>query len=96
MSAGFTQGPWELSAAGAVWGISPWNARVCLANVTDFSPMNGIDSKANGRLIEAAPDMYAELSACMQFLEDMHTQSPDWTVGESQVRHAAIAAILAR
>lgn len=55
-------GPWEMSD-GSVWAISPWNARVRIASVTQFSPMNGIDSDANRRLIAAAPDMFEALEA---------------------------------
>lgn len=38
----------------------------------------------------------AELLACKQFLEDMHTQSVEWTVAESQVRYQAVCAVLAK
>jgi len=55
---GFTAGPWEASK-GAIWAISPWNARVCIASATTFSPMNAIDTEANARLIAAAPELLA-------------------------------------
>lgn len=55
-------GPWEV-ADGAVWGTSPWNARVRIAQVTHFSPMNGIDSAAHERLIATSPEMFEALEA---------------------------------
>lgn len=58
----FTTGPWEFSVDG-IWAISPWNARVRIATVTFFAPMNAIDEKANGRLLAAAPDLYDALKA---------------------------------
>lgn len=55
-AAKYLPGPWEV-AAGDVWATSPWNARVRIASVTQFSPMNGVDSAANARLIAAAPEL---------------------------------------
>ena len=46
-------------------------------------------------LIAAAPTQHAELLACKQFLEGMHTQSLEWIVAESQKRHAAVCAAIA-
>lgn len=51
-----TQGPWEVSADG-IWAKSPMGARVKIATVTTFSPMNGIDSEANARVLGAAHDL---------------------------------------
>jgi len=53
------------------------------------------EAKANARLIAAAPLQHAELIACKQFLEDMHTQTPEWTIAESQKRHEAVCAAIA-
>lgn len=47
-----TPGPWEVSADG-IWAKSPFGARVKIATVTSFSPMNGIDSHANAQTIGA-------------------------------------------
>jgi len=48
--------PWSISA-GSIWGTSPWNARVRIADVTRFSRMNGIDSEGHEYLIVAAPEL---------------------------------------
>lgn len=48
------------------------------------------------RLIAAAPEQHAELLACKQFLEDMHTHPAEWVVTESQKRHAAVCAAIAK
>lgn len=48
---------WEVSAGTVIWGISPLNARVKLAEVTRFSPMNGIDSPRIARLMSASPEL---------------------------------------
>jgi hypothetical protein len=56
----YPPGPWEFSSGG-IWATSPWNARVKIATITDFAPMNGIDSQAIGCVMVAAPDMLAEL-----------------------------------
>jgi hypothetical protein len=55
-----TPGPWEVSGDG-IWGSSPFNARVKLATVTVFSPMNRIDWLANAKLIAASPKMLETL-----------------------------------
>jgi len=57
-----TPGPWEASSLG-IWAKSPWNARVCLAQAHNFSPMNKVDSAANARLMAAAPDLLDALKA---------------------------------
>jgi hypothetical protein len=57
---------------------------------------NGSPDDCEDRLIAAAQDMRTELVACMRFLEDMHTQSAEWTVAESQIRHAAVCAAIAK
>lgn len=53
---------WTFSNDG-VWGISPWNAKVLLASVVVHSSLNGLDWKAHGRLMAAAPRMRAALMA---------------------------------
>lgn len=45
----------------SVWGFTPWNARVRLANVNSFSPTNGIDSDAVALMMAHAPKMYEAL-----------------------------------
>ena len=65
----FTQGPWEVSESNtSIWGISPWNARVRLANVIKHSEMNGIDYAANARLIAASPRMFDVLQLAIRSL----------------------------
>ena len=51
-----TAGPWEISADG-IWAKSPMGARVKIATVTTFSPMNGLDSQANARVLGAADEL---------------------------------------
>jgi hypothetical protein len=58
-------------------------------------PFGAQEAEANARLIAAAPLQHAELIACKQFLEDMHTQTPEWTIAESQKRHEAVCAAIA-
>lgn len=60
MSAKHTPGPWEFSGDG-IFGISPLNARVRLADICFHNRLNRIDSEANARLIAAAPEL---LDAC--------------------------------
>ena len=55
-----TPTPWEVSGLG-VWASSPWNARVQIATVEQFSPTNGIDSAANAALIVRAVNFYGAL-----------------------------------
>jgi hypothetical protein len=57
---------------------------------------NGSPDDDADRLRAAVQDMRAELVACMRFLEDMHTQSAEWTVAESQIRHTAVRAAIAK
>lgn len=51
-----TPGPWRVSHDG-IWARSPWNAEVRIATILRHSPLNGIDSDANARLMAAAPEM---------------------------------------
>jgi len=62
----FTTGPWERSFDG-IWAVSPWNARIRIATVHQFSPMNGIDWEANAALIKAAPAMFEALQAIIDW-----------------------------
>lgn len=64
MNASYTPGPWSATYDG-VWAKTPWNANVRLATITHPSPMNGIDGRANARLICAAPDMLEALQIVM-------------------------------
>lgn len=66
-SATWTKGPWEFAGDG-IWASTQWNARVKIVTIAFFSPMNAIDSKANGRLIAAAPDLYASLVEIREML----------------------------
>ena len=61
-------GPWEISG-GAIWGVSPWNARVRIAQVTHFSPMNGIDSDGHERQIAAVPELLAACQSQLQAID---------------------------
>ena len=62
MSGSTIPGPWEFSG-GAIWGVSPWNARVRIADVTLFSSMTGIDSVAHMHRISAVPEMFEAIEA---------------------------------
>jgi hypothetical protein len=62
MSGSTIPGPWDVSV-GSIWGTSPWNARVRIAEVTHFSPMNGIDSVAHMHRISAVPEMFEAIEA---------------------------------
>ena len=55
--------------------------------------LNGAKEIRKARAAFAAE--HAELVACKQFLEDMHTQTPEWSVAESQLRHVAVSKALA-
>lgn len=66
-STAWNKGPWEFSVDG-IWASTQWNARVKIATISFFSPMNGVDAKANGRLIAAAPDLYASLVEIREML----------------------------
>lgn len=70
-----TPGPWGVSADG-IWAVSPLNAHVRLATVTSFSPMNGIDSRANAHLIAAAPELLEALQFAISFFDQL---TPDDT-----------------
>lgn len=72
-AAAHTPGPWSVSA-GSIWATSQWGARVRIAPVDSHSPMNGIDSAANARLIAAAPDLLAAAKYLMADLK--HSYEP--------------------
>ncbi len=55
-----TPGPWEYSGGG-IWGKSPLNARVRLADITFHNSINAIDSEANARAMAATPELLAAL-----------------------------------
>lgn len=56
------QTPWELSDGDtSIWGTSPLNARVRIADIRQHSPMNGIDNKATARLIVRAVNSHEKL-----------------------------------
>lgn len=54
------------------------------------------EAEANARLIAAAPELLTELDECRKFLEDMHCQPAEITVAESQARHSAVLAVIAK
>lgn len=58
MSAKHTPAPWEYSG-GAIFGVSPLNARVRLADIVFHNRLNRIDSEANARLIAKSPELHA-------------------------------------
>jgi len=87
MSAQHTPGPWFIGDWGHIRSVC---GRICTV-----APKEGAANVANARLIAAAPLQHAELIACKQFLEDMHTQTPEWTIAESQKRHEAVCAAIA-
>lgn len=91
---GHTPGPWSANYNGVYWQVDCENEQigdVCASKHLDA----GDNQEANARLIAAALTQHAELIACKQFLEDMHTQGVEWTIKESQVRHAAVSAAIA-
>lgn len=55
--------PWDISD-GSIWAISPFNARVRIADIKKHAPANGINSEANAALIAAAPELLEALK-CM-------------------------------
>jgi hypothetical protein len=61
MEAKFTKGEWIFSS-GSIWAITPFNARVRIADIHRHSPMNGIDSDGNGQLMAAASELYEALT----------------------------------
>ena len=63
-----TPGPWEYSGGG-IWGRSPWNARVRLADITFHNSINGIASDANGQLMAAAPILLDAAKTALAFAE---------------------------
>lgn len=89
-----TPGPWEYSSGG-IWAKSPWNARVRIATVTTFSPMNGIDSDANGHVIETAPELLSSLRAIVDFCDDPNgSEKPEsLAMGLARLLPAARAAL---
>jgi hypothetical protein len=64
-----TSGPWQYSD-GSIWGTSPWNARVRLADIRTHAPMNGINSQANANLIAASPALLKALEWAVSFIEE--------------------------
>lgn len=65
----YTPGPLEISD-GSIWGISQFGARVRLANIVKHSPMNGIDSEANGILYAASPELLEALKATLSAMRE--------------------------
>lgn len=85
---GHTPGPWSVFDDNG-------SQRLIVNEATTIAKTMCGNDKANARLIAAAPIQHAELLACKQFLEDMHTQPAEWTVAESQKRHIAVCAAIA-
>lgn len=102
--AGHTPGPWSFFVPDADWvgrrthdwaiTVNDHDTWVCEGPTWDAEFQR--ESHANGRLISAAPELLAEMEACRRFLEDMHTQTVEWTVAESQRRHDAVCAAIAK
>jgi hypothetical protein len=68
MNTQHTAAPWEVSEGyTSIWAKSPLGARVRIADVTKHSSMNGIDYKANAKLMAAAPDMLEALLLAYSF-----------------------------
>lgn len=72
----FTPGPWEYSGCG-IWGKSPFNVRVRLADVIFHNAVNGIASHANGLLIAAAPDAHEANKITVAALASEYSIPPD-------------------
>jgi len=53
---------------GSLWGISPLNARVRLADMRKHSPMNGIDQEANAAFIVRACNAHEGLVEALEYL----------------------------
>jgi hypothetical protein len=71
MNTQHTAAPWEVSEGYTnIWAKSPLGARVRLADVTKHSSMNGIDYKANAKLMAAAPDMLAAIESFLHSVEN--------------------------
>lgn len=73
-----TPGPWELSEGDtSVWAMSPLNAHVRIADIKQHSPMNGINNKANARLIAAASELLDGLDDIANIAADIDWQQAD-------------------
>jgi hypothetical protein len=60
---------WQVSGTG-IWGVTPLNVRVRIAEVTLIAPSNGVNWVDHARLIAVAPDMLTVLREVEEFLDD--------------------------
>ncbi len=78
---------WEVSS-GDIWATSPFNARVRVASMTQFSAMNGIDQKFNAELLVRAVKLleWIELNYANQDLnhEDFRVEAYVKAVGDRE------------
>lgn len=89
-----TPGPWF--AKGRYIGTKNHMSLVGECRDVNGDWTNEAPASANARLIAAAPELLAELDECRKFLEDMHCQPAEITVAESQIRHSAVLAVIAK
>ena len=69
------RGPYEISD-GAVWGFTPFNARVRLATIHRHSPMNGLDADKQAAMFAASLEMLDALKGAigaLEFSRDFHS-----------------------
>lgn len=91
-----TPGPWGIESGYGFVITSDGSSIAAVFPETLRPGKNHLPAEANARLFAAAPELLGELVMCKQFLEDMHTQTVDWTIAESQVLHRAVSAVIAK
>lgn len=85
---------WEVSGT-SIWGVTPLNARVRIADVTLLAPSNGVNWVQHANLIAAAPDMLAALRSISRkaraLADDRDTHNRGFWVACADEADAAIA-----
>ena len=56
---------------GSLWGISPLNAKVRLADMRKHLPINGIDQEANAAFIVSAVNTHDDLVAALEAVDKL-------------------------
>lgn len=95
MTAKFTPGPWRVRT-GDMFGESDFFAPFGACGCCSSPWMNGdteAQGEANARLIEAAPDLYAALEECVDWLVLVGTENIAFGDGPSEIVTMARAAL---